>query len=157
LATIPPAEMGMPEGILLLGNLAEMGLEGLIGNTDAPFFMIAVPNSLMTTTSGMSALMVFTDGAASIVVSIGGIVESTIVHKLDKDYIPNTEQIVINVNNTSEGYTYTTNTPFSSAWNMTNADLMAAITFNFIGDSIYTKFKISVLSISRHDFPTWGY
>lgn len=157
LATIPPAEMELPEGLLLLGNLTKMGLEGLIGNVDAPFYMLAVSNNLMTSTGGMSAAILFTDGAAPIAVSIGGMAENTIVHKLDKDYISGIEQIVINVNYTNEGYTYTTDASFLSAWNMTTAELMAAITFNFIGGNIYTDFEISVLSISRHDFPEYGY
>lgn len=65
-AIAAPDNVGMPSGAFLMGNLAVLGVDGLDGNPDAPFAMLAMPEPM----DGVVGTSLPMDGVTSVTLAI---------------------------------------------------------------------------------------
>lgn len=65
-AVAAPDNVGMPSGTFLMGNLSVLGVDGLVGNPDAPFVLMGFPEAVEGAIGGFMPL----DGADSVTLAI---------------------------------------------------------------------------------------
>lgn len=65
-AVAVPEDAALAPGSTAMGNLADMGLDGIVGNPDAPFAMVCLPEPM----DGIVGMLMPTDGATAVTLSI---------------------------------------------------------------------------------------
>lgn len=65
-AVAMPEDAAPAPGAMVMGNLADMGLDGIVGNPDAPFAMVCLPESM----GGNVGMFMPTDGETAVTLSI---------------------------------------------------------------------------------------
>lgn len=65
-AVAMPEDTALAPGAMAMGNLAVMGIDGLVGNPDAPFLMVCLPEPM----DGIVGMLMPTDGATAVTLSI---------------------------------------------------------------------------------------
>lgn len=65
-AVAMPEDAALAPGAMAMGNLADMGLDGIVGNPDAPFAMVCLPEPM----DGIVGMLMPTDGATAVTLSI---------------------------------------------------------------------------------------
>jgi hypothetical protein len=65
-AVAMPEDAALAPGAMVMGNLAVMGLDGFVGNPDAPFMMVCLPEPM----DGIVGMLMPTDGATAVTLSI---------------------------------------------------------------------------------------
>ncbi len=65
-AVAMPEDAALAPGAMVMGNLAVMGLDGIVGNPDAPFAMVCLPEPM----DGIVGMLMPMDGATAVTLSI---------------------------------------------------------------------------------------
>jgi hypothetical protein len=65
-AVAMPEDAALAPGAMAMGNLADMGLDGIVGNPDAPFAMVCLHESM----GGIVGMLMPMDGATAVTLSI---------------------------------------------------------------------------------------
>lgn len=111
-----------PTKMVAMGNLAAMGLEGVEGsNPNAPFALVAIPNSDLT--EGLYGMLVPLDGATAVTLSVTSKQTQTTVKTIAPELL-GLKKIDIIV---AEDDTVSCDFPFDEAWAMDEGLLSASI------------------------------
>lgn len=79
----------VPVKMVVMGNLAAMGMEGVEGsNPNAPFALIAIPNGDLT--EGLYGMLIPLDGATAVTLSVSSV--GTTYKTIDPKYLPKQNQ-----------------------------------------------------------------
>lgn len=135
-------EPSAPEEVLILGNIALTGGTG--GNPDAPFVMLAYPNSAGAE-AGLYGMLNPGDDATAVTLGIAKKGSSTVGTQIP--------QITLTI---AEDGTIAADTAFAAAWAMTDAELMAALTIAQTGEwyNQQTEYHSSASAVTRMEHPT---
>lgn len=122
-----------PTKMVVMGNLAAMGLEGVEGsNPNAPFALVAIPNGDLT--EGLYGMLVPLDGATAVTLSVTSKQTQTKVKTIDQELL-GLKKIDIIV---AEDDTVSCDFPFDEAWAMDEGLLSASIRIQVTNQS-YTS------------------
>lgn len=121
-----PTNVPETPGMLLMGNFVEEGFEG--SNPDAPFSLATVNNGTAESDmNGIYAMLVSTDGATAVTLSVTSKQTQTTVKTIDQEYLPpDAKRKTITMTFDDDG-NLTSDTDFETAWAMDAAQLQAAI------------------------------
>ena len=140
-----------PVKMVVMGNLAAMGLEGVEGsNPNAPFALIALPHGDLT--EGLYAMLVPLDGATAVTLSVTSKQTQTTVKTIDPEYLGK-KTITITVNDDGS---YTSDTPFEEAWEMTPAELQSSIVIIAKPDAYNGNRQYTVQSVGKTEGNIFG-